>query len=209
MTRIPDKFSLIAKFNLSINCWTILNLGIAIEKVTPNTPKMTMTTKKIIHVIDGEFLTAFIIPPIPLIGASIHILTIITRTIWIWTISFVLRVIKEAVENLLNSLLEKLSTFLNTAKRKSLATAAPSLDAKNATQIEATAPSKAIPNIWIPLWAIYWFCTLLISAPSFLYSALTPSPAAIFIVDSPIVFICLSMLSNILLRSSSPIEPMK
>ena len=47
----------------------------------------------------------------------------------------------------MNSVLEKLSTFLNTAKRKSLATDAPSFDAKNATQIEATAPSKAIANI--------------------------------------------------------------
>ena len=76
----------------------ILNLMKAIQKetgvaylfITHNfavveylAPKMIMTTRKIIHVMDGEFLTAFIIPPIPLIGASIHILTIITRTIWI------------------------------------------------------------------------------------------------------------------------------
>ena len=47
-------------------------------------------------------------------------------------ISFVVRVINEAVENLLNSVLEKLSTFSKTAFLKSLATPAPTREDKKA-----------------------------------------------------------------------------
>ena len=59
--------------------------------------------------------------------------------------------IKDAVENLSISALEKLITFLNTFPRKSLPTPAPVLDARKPTIIAQTAMMKAIPIIFAPV----------------------------------------------------------
>ena len=61
-------------------------------------------------------------------------------------------------ENLLNSLLEKLSTFLKTARLKSLANPAPTREERNADAIAANEPSKAMPNIFNPDIKIYSVC---------------------------------------------------
>ena len=78
MTKTPDKFSRIVKFNLSIKVCIILNFGntttIAITKTT------TITTKIIpmIQVILGEFVIALYNAPTPIIGANNTILSIMT-----------------------------------------------------------------------------------------------------------------------------------
>ena len=68
ITNIPDKFSLIVKFNLSIN-------------VTIMTIKIIIKTNPMIQVIDGVLLKALINAPIPIIGAKHTILINIMTTI--------------------------------------------------------------------------------------------------------------------------------
>jgi len=114
------------------------------------TTLITIKIIKIIHVIDVECVKALYKAPIPIIGANNTILSNIITSIWTCVISFVVRVINEAVENLLNSVFEKLSTFLKTAFLKSLATPAPTRDDRNAELIAAIEPIKAIPNIIKP-----------------------------------------------------------
>ena len=104
-----------------------------------------------IHVIDGDSFKTLIKAPIPIIGAKHTIRKSIIVTICTWVISFVVRVISDAVEKWLNSSLEKLSTFSKTSFLKARATPAPTFVAKKATEIAATVPSKAIPNIFKPV----------------------------------------------------------
>ena len=128
MTNIPVKFSRIVKLSLSTSFWMILNFGKTTTKATMITPKITIKTIATIHVILGELLMALINAPIPMIGAKAMILNIIIETIWTCVTSFVVLVIKDAVENFENSSFEKLSTFSKTSFLKSLATPAPKRD---------------------------------------------------------------------------------
>ena len=66
-----------------------------------------------------------------------------------------LLVIKEAVEKLSNSALEKEVTFWNTLSLKFLPNEPATLDDKNPTVIEAIIPRKAINNIIAPIFSIY------------------------------------------------------
>ena len=150
ITSIPERFSRIVKFKRSINDCTILNFGITIAKVTPIKQKITNKTKPIIQVIDGVLLKALIKAPIPIIGAKHTIRMNIITTICTWVISFVVLVISDAVENLLNSSFEKLSTFSKTSRRNNLETPAPTLLAKNPQATAHTVPANAIANIFNP-----------------------------------------------------------
>ena len=72
-------------------------------------------------------------------------------TICTWVTSLVERVISEAVENLSNSVLEKPSTFWNTAWRMSRATPAAVRAARKPTAIVHAPPSSEINSIMPPI----------------------------------------------------------
>ena len=103
MTISPDRFSLETKFKRSMSSWIFLNFGTAIANKTEISPNRMITASAMIQDIETLLSKARMIPPIPMIGAKKTIRTIITVTIWICVISFVVRVINEAVENLSNS----------------------------------------------------------------------------------------------------------
>ena len=64
--------------------------------------------------------------------------------------SFVLRVIKDAVENSFNSAFEKLITFLNTLSLKVLPNLAATLEDKNIIETADIILTSATPSIWNP-----------------------------------------------------------
>ena len=64
--------------------------------------------------------------------------------------SFVVRVMSDAVENLSNSVLEKLSTLRKTSLRICFATPDETRDAKKPTSTAASTPSSAMPSISRP-----------------------------------------------------------
>ena len=76
---------------------------------------------------------------------------IIKITICTWVTSLVERVISEAVENLSNSVLEKLSTFLNTALRMSRAAPAAVRAARKPVAIVHAPPSSETSSIMPPM----------------------------------------------------------
>ena len=69
ITVMPFKFSLATKFNLSINFCMILNLGIAMTKMTPTSKNSSPHAKAIIQLMDGEEPTAITVPPTAITGA--------------------------------------------------------------------------------------------------------------------------------------------
>ena len=69
---------------------------------------------------------------------------------WIWVISFVVLVIREAVENLSNSLLEKLSTFLKISALMVRAEPALIFAARKLTRMVAVTPQMVINIITRP-----------------------------------------------------------
>ena len=69
ITSIPSIFSRVTKFNLSIRFCTALNFGIASENRSKMIPSKVITATPIIHDIEVLLEIAFIIPPIPKIGA--------------------------------------------------------------------------------------------------------------------------------------------
>ena len=75
-----------------------MNFGITTEKATAMTPKITRITTAIIQAIEGESVKTLIKAPIPIIGAKQTIRKSIIVTFCTWVISFVVRVINEAVE---------------------------------------------------------------------------------------------------------------
>ena len=69
ITVMPFKFSLATKFSLSINFCIILNLGIAMTKMTPTNKNSSPQAKAIIQLIEGDVFTAIAVPPIAITGA--------------------------------------------------------------------------------------------------------------------------------------------
>ncbi|MPM16169.1 hypothetical protein SDC9_62545 [bioreactor metagenome] len=84
-----------------------------------------------------------------------------------------LRVISDAVENLSNSELEKLVTFLNTSPLKDLPNPAAILAEISPTITEATMLSNAIPSIFNPEIIIAFVCSLSVFIPISEYSFFT------------------------------------
>ena len=151
ITDKPVKISLETKFNLSVNSCNFLNLGIATINNVPTTNKIANMATPIIHAIElSPFVNTFTNPPIPIIGAYTTTLNSIVINCWICWISFVLRVINDAVENSFNSLFEKLNTFLNTFSLKVFPNLAATFEDNNIINIADAILIKAIPNISIP-----------------------------------------------------------
>ena len=103
-----------------------------------------------IHPIPAPVCTTFNTPPMPKIGAYATIRSSITETIWICWISFVLLVIREAVENLSISALENPTTCLNTFSLNVLPMPAPTREAKKPTKTVTIPIISAMPTIFSP-----------------------------------------------------------
>ena len=99
ITGIPVNISLETRFMRSTRVCICLNFGIATTTKIPTRTKIATTATTIIQPIPVFVLTTFKIPPIPMIGAYSTILSNIVETICICWISFVLLVIRDAVEN--------------------------------------------------------------------------------------------------------------
>ena len=82
--------------------------------------------------------------------------------------SFVLRVISEAVENLFISAFENPTTLVNVFSLKSRPMPAPTLDAANPTATAARSMATAKINILPPIFQRYWICISSMSIPAFL-----------------------------------------
>ena len=78
ITGSPVNISLDTKFNLSVSSCSFLNLGIAIINKVPTTNKIPSIATPIIHAIElSLFVSTFINPPTPMIGAYTTTLNII------------------------------------------------------------------------------------------------------------------------------------
>jgi len=113
--------------------------------------RRTATATPKIQVIDGAILLALITAPIPIIGAESTILKRIITTICICCMSLVERVIREEMEKLLNSSIEKLSTFLNTALLRSFENPVPIFAERYPPITAANAPPRVIKIIVTPV----------------------------------------------------------
>ena len=166
ITWLPVNISRDTKFNLSTNFCNILNFGKA-TIINVNTIIIIHTTAKpIIHAIEASLLNRTLInPPIAIIGAYTITLNKIVSNICICCISFVLRVIKDAVEKPLNSSVEKLNTFLNTFSLKVLLSLAATLADNNIIVTAEIIVIAAIPSICNPAIKIYSFCISSVFAP--------------------------------------------
>ena len=156
ITGNPVKISLATKFSLSISCCNFLNLGIAIINSVPTTNNIANIAIPIIHAIELSLcLKTLKNPPIPIIGAYTNTLNRIAINPCICCISFVERVINDAVLYSENSLFEKLNTFLNTFSLKVFASLAATLADKHIIEIADTMIINDIPNIFNPAIIIY------------------------------------------------------
>ena len=151
ITGKPVKISLATKFNLSIKSCIFLNLGIATINNAKTTAIISITAKAITHAIERvPVLITLITPPIPIIGAYTNTLNNIVINCCICCTSFVLLVINDAVENWLNSAVEKLNTFLNNFSLKVLPSLAATLDDKNIIVTAESILINATPAICNP-----------------------------------------------------------
>lgn len=80
-------------------------------KIQMATTEMTLTSESCPAELPTEILAMFTIAKIAVKGAWIPIVIRRVKTCWSWVISFVERVIKEGIENLLISVAEKSLTF--------------------------------------------------------------------------------------------------
>jgi len=103
--------------------------------------------RAMIQLIEGAVARAFCSAPTAIIGAIKTIRKIMVRVICICWTSLVDLVIREAVENLLNSETEKLSTLVNTSCLISRAKPVAILEAKKPTRTAQIAPSNVTTNI--------------------------------------------------------------
>ena len=129
ITLRPVSISRDTRFTLSTSVCMILNFGIAMPTSVNINTRIAITATAIIHSIPDFVFATFMIPPIPTIGAYSTIRSITAVTICICCISLVLRVIRDAVENLLISAFEKPTTFEKVFSLKSLPTPAPTFEA--------------------------------------------------------------------------------
>ena len=107
ITGSPVSISLETKFNLSIKSCNFLNLGIDTANNVATTIRIATTATPIIHAIELSLeVKTLTKPPIPIIGAYTTTLNSKVINCCICCISFVLRVIREAVENSLSSAVE-------------------------------------------------------------------------------------------------------
>ena len=77
--------------------------------------KMDATTTNVTNIIHERPVSssnAFIILPTPKIGANKRVVNITPMMLWIWLISFVVRVIRDDLEILFSSWFENFKTFL-------------------------------------------------------------------------------------------------
>ena len=194
ITWLPVNISRDTKFNLSTNFCNILNLGIAIIINVRTIIKIQIIAKPIIQAIDASLLNNTLInPPIAIIGAYTTTLNKIVNSIWICCISFVVRVIKDAVENPLNSSVEKLNTFLNIFSLNVLPSLAATLEDNSIIEIALIIVIDAIPNICKPDIKIYVFCILSVSAPKYWYCNFTSCIAACSTIESDKLVIIVSI----------------
>ena len=151
ITGSPVKISLATKFNLSIKSCIFLNLGIATINKTITIAIISTTASAITQAIERvPVLITLSTPPIPIIGAYTSTLNSIVINCWICWTSLVLLVISDAVENLLNSAVEKLNTFLNNFSLKVFPSFAATLDDKNIIVTAEAILINATPVICIP-----------------------------------------------------------
>ena len=152
MTGIPVNISLDTWFNLSIKSCNFLNFGITIANNVPTMNKIASIATPTIQAIWLSLLVkTFINPPIPTIGAYTTTLNNSVISCCICCISFVLRVIKDAVENWFNSLLEYPITFLNTLSRSVFPNLAATLEENNIIITAEIILTRAIPSISNPV----------------------------------------------------------
>ena len=158
ITWLPVNISRDTKFNLSTNFCKLLNLGIATIINVRTIIIIQTTAKPIIQAIDASLLNSTLIkPPIAIIGAYTITLNKIVSNICICCMSFVVRVINDAVENPLNSSVEKLNTFLNIFSLNVLPNLAATLDDNNIIVTADNIVIVAIPSICRPVVKMYSF----------------------------------------------------
>ena len=150
MTGMPVRISLVTRFRRSIKVCSFVNFGMAIWNNTSITNRIRTTATARIQVMDGSVFSTFITPPIPTIGAYSTIRNIIAITCCTCCTSLVQRVIRDAVENLWYSLLEKLITLQYTLLRRSCPSKAATLEERNVTLIAASMITSAMSIILRP-----------------------------------------------------------
>jgi len=155
MTIIPLRLSRVTKFSLSTSFCMILNFGITNVKTTIISPIIAMTPTAIIQLSEMLFRSAMTIPPMPKMGAKQRNLSPIMIIFCTCVISFVVRVMREAVEKISNSAAEKLSTLAKTSRLVLRETPAEILAAKYPAPIIAITPNNDRSSIIPPVLIIY------------------------------------------------------
>ncbi len=118
ITRMPLSVSRIKRLiRSSLTCMALNNGSpfLATRRMAPPNTGMDSSSSESA----GSLETAMITPPMHISGAMAIMRMSIINTIWIWVISLVVLVIKEAVLNWSNSGSEKLCTFAKTRLRRS------------------------------------------------------------------------------------------
>lgn len=129
----------------------IVNFGITIDMIKIVRNRITPTASAIIQVISGAVAMACPIARTQVSGARKAIDRHITIADWTWLISFVVRVMSEAVENLSISAILKLKTCLKKSLRTSREKAVP-IRADKKLAVKAQIDEKtARPIIKIPV----------------------------------------------------------
>ena len=166
ITERPVRISLDTRLTLSTSFCISLNLGIATTISTITIPIIISTASAIIHSMPAPVCITLKIPPTPSIGAYKTIRSIRTVTSCTCCISLVVRVIRDAVENLSISAFEKFITFLYTLPRKSRPIPAATLEATSPTRTVVSATRSAIAIILAPEPNRYFVCNASISIPA-------------------------------------------
>ena len=148
---MPVKISRDTRFSRSTSFCMILNLGMAncINTVISASNKATAST--MIQVRLEPACATWMMPPMPRMGAYATMRSKITQVIWICCTSLVVRVMRDAVENLSVSEAEKLTTRRNTPRRRSRAMAAATREASSPTRTAAATINRVSPSIRPPV----------------------------------------------------------
>ena len=142
-TRKPVRFSRATRLMLSVRRCMALNFGMTKLMITPITASSTATAMPVANVHSRPLFAILHTAHTAMIGALISIIRPMVTNIWICVMSFVERVMSDAVEKRFISAGPKLSTFLNSSERRRWLNDAPTRAAmKPVTTAHATDPSE-------------------------------------------------------------------
>ena len=147
MVMRPSSISRVTRFTRSTSDCIALKRGIVSEKSTLTTPSTASSAAPTIQASPPPIVMTCTTATTPMTGANMTMRSMITIMFWICCTSLVQRVMSDDCENRLTSAGEKDSTFANTSRRRSRATAAATRDAMRPESVAAASDPTQKPSI--------------------------------------------------------------